>query len=41
MALYGYARLSTYDQDLALQIQTLRAAGCEVIRSEKASGAID
>lgn len=38
MALYGYARVSSNDQDLALQTQTLRAAGCEIIRAEKASG---
>lgn len=37
MALYGYARVSTNDEDLALQIKTLRAAGCEIIRAEKAS----
>lgn len=38
MAFYGYARVSTNDQDLDLQIQTLRAAGCEIIRSEKRAG---
>ncbi|UNK24788.1 recombinase family protein [Yersinia intermedia] len=38
MALYGYARVSTNDQDLTLQAQTLRAAGCEIIRAEKTSG---
>lgn len=31
MALYGYARVSTHEQDLTLQTQTLRAAGCEII----------
>ncbi|ENU3710300.1 TPA: recombinase family protein, partial [Salmonella enterica subsp. enterica serovar Typhimurium] len=34
MALYGYARVSTSDQDLTLQTQILRAAGCEIIRAE-------
>ena len=38
MALYGYARVSTNDQDFTLQEQALRAAGCEVIRSEKVTG---
>jgi DNA invertase Pin-like site-specific DNA recombinase len=38
MARYGYARVSTIDQDLRLQRATLRAAGCDVIRAEKASG---
>lgn len=38
MALYGYARVSSSDQDFTLQEQALRAAGCEVIRTEKASG---
>jgi DNA invertase Pin-like site-specific DNA recombinase len=38
MALYGYTRVSTSDQGLTLQTQILRAAVCEIIRAEKASG---
>ena len=39
MALYGYARVSTVDQDFSIQQAALKAAGCEVIRAETASGA--
>jgi DNA invertase Pin-like site-specific DNA recombinase len=39
MALYGYARVSSADQDYSVQEQALRQAGCDVIRAEKASGA--
>jgi DNA invertase Pin-like site-specific DNA recombinase len=38
MAVYGYARVSSADQDYTLQEQALRNAGCEVIRCEKVSG---
>lgn len=36
--LYGYARVSTAEQDLTTQIEALRKAGCETIREEKRSG---
>ena len=39
MAVYGYARVSTREQDFGSQVADLRAAGCEKIYSEKASGA--
>lgn len=38
MARIGYARVSTHDQDLAVQNERLKQAGCEIIRSETGSG---
>ena len=35
---YGYARVSSTDQDLTIQRDALAAAGCGVIREEKVSG---
>jgi DNA invertase Pin-like site-specific DNA recombinase len=34
----GYARVSTFEQDLDVQIAALKAAGCDVVRAEKRSG---
>jgi len=36
--LYGYARVSTTDQDLTLQEEALKAAGCDLVVSEKVTG---
>jgi Resolvase, N terminal domain len=37
----GYARVSTLDQNLDLQVQALRKAGCKRIFREKVSDASD
>ena len=36
--IYGYARVSTTDQDLSVQLDALQRYGCETIREEKVSG---
>jgi len=38
MARVCYARVSTTDQDLSTQVERLKAAGCDIIRSEKVTG---
>ncbi|WP_022684164.1 recombinase family protein [Sphingobium bisphenolivorans] len=35
---YGYARVSTDDQDCSVQEAALYAAGCDIVRSEQRSG---
>jgi DNA invertase Pin-like site-specific DNA recombinase len=40
MTTIGYARVSTTDQDLDIQVATLKREGCTTIRSEKRSGSI-
>lgn len=38
MAIYGYARVSTTDQDLDIQREALAKAGAKIVREERVSG---
>lgn len=38
MTTFGYARVSTAEQDLTIQRDALAAAGCDIIREEKHTG---
>ncbi|GLS43731.1 recombinase family protein [Methylobacterium brachythecii] len=38
MTTFGYARVSTADQDLTIQREALRKAGCVTVREEKRTG---
>ena len=41
MALLGYARVSTFEQDPALQHDALASAGCARAFTDRASGALE
>ena len=41
MATIGYARVSTRDQDLTLQHEALKGAGCEKVFAEKRKAEFD
>ena len=36
--IHGYARVSTADQDLSIQLEALQRAGCDSVHQEKRSG---
>ena len=40
MAFYGYARVSTEEQDLSIQIARLQQAGCSKLFHEKCNGSV-